>query len=159
MLVNWENMMTLRSVAFGAMEELRAKGDIGKGEEAKLQIHLEGSRTDLRGMIDSRLVKEICKVSDAFFTWEYKNQDGFACSVTAESIKSNENYTQCPRCWFYHSIEFFPPNYDNLCDRCCRVMVQEYPDHPSVPKMKELLHTHNQLRKESPGVNFWKVST
>jgi hypothetical protein len=37
---------------------------------------------------------------------------------------------KCPRCqrWGYNDL-----NYDHLCNRCMRVLLDEYKDHPSVP--------------------------
>ena len=40
---------------------------------------------------------------------------------------------KCPRCGLYHLMEF---NYDHLCDRCCHVLVDDFPDHESVPGIK-----------------------
>ena len=40
---------------------------------------------------------------------------------------------ECPRCRIVHTIQH---NYDNLCDRCCKVLVEDFPDHESVPHIR-----------------------
>jgi hypothetical protein len=32
---------------------------------------------------------------------------------------------KCPRCWHYHYVR---ENYDNLCDRCCRTILDDHPE-------------------------------
>ena len=51
-----------------------------------------------------------------------------------EEVKDLEGYNQCPRCYHYHSIQ---NNYDNLCDRCWPHLIKHYPNHWSVPYIKE----------------------
>ncbi len=41
---------------------------------------------------------------------------------------------KCPRCGLFHLMAL---NFDNLCDRCCHVLVDDFPDHESVPGIKE----------------------
>lgn len=37
-------------------------------------------------------------------------------TVIVRSLRSDPNYTKCPRCWHYPPVLL---NYDGLCDRCC----------------------------------------
>lgn len=53
--------------------------------------------------------------------------------VRVTALRDDPNYVKCPRCWIYHSIK---DNYDCLCDRCCRVLVDAFPNHESVPHIK-----------------------
>jgi len=41
---------------------------------------------------------------------------------------------KCPRCWHYHYVR---ENHDDLCDRCCLVMITGFPDHPETPAIRE----------------------
>jgi hypothetical protein len=41
--------------------------------------------------------------------------------------------TRCPRCKRYHDII---DNYDNLCDRCVTALINDFPNHESVPHIK-----------------------
>lgn len=41
---------------------------------------------------------------------------------------------KCPRCYQYHMVA---DNFDHLCDRCCDVLLADYPDHPSVPHIQQ----------------------
>lgn len=41
---------------------------------------------------------------------------------------------KCPRCGHYHRVE---DNFDNLCDRCCHVLIEDHPDFWAVPHIKE----------------------
>lgn len=40
---------------------------------------------------------------------------------------------KCPRCWKVHRVEV---NFDHLCDRCCEVILEDYPEHESVPGIR-----------------------
>ena len=51
--------------------------------------------------------------------------------VIIDSVQGNPDYTKCPRCWHHTHEGLF--NFDGLCDRCCRTLVDNYPDHESVP--------------------------
>lgn len=41
---------------------------------------------------------------------------------------------KCPRCWHYHHVK---ANHDNLCDRCCLVMMADFPLHEETPAIRE----------------------
>ena len=51
-------------------------------------------------------------------------------SVSVEDC-ADLGYVKCPRCWKWTAEGRF--NYDNLCDRCCQVLVSDHPQHESVP--------------------------
>jgi hypothetical protein len=51
--------------------------------------------------------------------------------VEVEPLAGNPDYCKCPRCWHYTHAGLL--NYDGLCDRCCRTLIDRYPDHESVP--------------------------
>ena len=51
-------------------------------------------------------------------------------SVAITSLKDDPSYAKCPRCWRYTGEGRF--NFDGLCDRCCAVILADYPEHPSV---------------------------
>lgn len=40
---------------------------------------------------------------------------------------------KCPRCGIYHMCNL---NYDNLCDKCCHVLLEDWPDHEAIPGIK-----------------------
>lgn len=46
----------------------------------------------------------------------------------------------CPRCW----KAGIPSNHDGLCDRCCDVLVESFPDHESVPRIKAALQAQRE---------------
>ena len=42
---------------------------------------------------------------------------------------------KCPRCWHMsHSL-----NFDNLCNHCVAVILEDFPEHASVPHIKQNL--------------------
>jgi hypothetical protein len=53
--------------------------------------------------------------------------------VVVTALRDNPDYVKCPRCWHYHAIK---ENHDSLCDRCCNVLIDAWPDHPSTPLIK-----------------------
>lgn len=46
------------------------------------------------------------------------------------SQSDNGRNVKCPRCWHWHGVV---ENHDSLCDRCCHVLVENFPEHESVP--------------------------
>ena len=58
------------------------------------------------------------------------------------SLMSDPDYVKCPRCWHYHTIK---ANYDCLCDRCCKTLVEDFKGHPSVPHIQENLEAQRKL--------------
>ena len=69
---------------------------------------------------------------------ELKN---FAQQVKEERKQDTETYSKCPRCYDYHSIH---GNFDNLCDRCQSIILTHFPEHESVPYIKEALKKWNK---------------
>ena len=63
-------------------------------------------------------------------------------TALVQSLMSDPDYTKCPRCWHYTHEGLH--NHDGLCDRCCRVLVDAWPDHESVPYIKEKWSGHEQ---------------
>lgn len=55
----------------------------------------------------------------------------------SDTTRSNDpDYVRCPRCYGNHSVR---GNFDNLCDKCQRVLLSDFPDHESVPFIREAL--------------------
>ena len=54
--------------------------------------------------------------------------------VVVTSLRDNPNYVKCPRCWYLHTIK---ENHDCLCDRCCNVMLEAWPNHAATPLIRE----------------------
>jgi len=47
-----------------------------------------------------------------------------------------ETYRECPRCKGHHSVR---GNFDDLCDGCCRTLIDSFPFHPAVPEIQRCL--------------------
>lgn len=54
-------------------------------------------------------------------------------TIIAKSMRDDPNYVKCPRCWHYHGVK---ENHDHLCDCCCKVLIENFSDHVSVPLIK-----------------------
>lgn len=54
-------------------------------------------------------------------------------------------YPKCPRCYRYTPSDL---NHDGLCDRCCKVIVDCFPDHWSVPLIKEAYDRQRAMTRE-----------
>jgi hypothetical protein len=52
--------------------------------------------------------------------------------ATIESMDDGRN-VKCPRCWHWHGVR---ENFDNLCDSCCKVILADFPNHPSVAHIR-----------------------
>lgn len=72
---------------------------------------------------DSELFNVMEKADGVWVEKEYEGVMVFYARDTIDNIK-------CPRCKRYHVIL---DNYDNLCDRCIVALVNDFPDHESVP--------------------------
>lgn len=48
---------------------------------------------------------------------------------------------KCPRCWHYHGVR---ENHDSLCDRCCLVLIDRFPDFDETPKVKASLEAQKE---------------
>ena len=59
--------------------------------------------------------------------------DGF--KITAKRVAGH--VPKCPRCYRYEQAATL--NFEGLCDRCCDIVVKEFPDHWSVPRIKAAL--------------------
>jgi len=62
-------------------------------------------------------------------------------TAIARSLRDDPAYCKCPRCWHFHTVK---ENHDELCDRCCRVLIDEWPRHESVPKIKASLEAQRR---------------
>jgi len=65
-----------------------------------------------------------------------------ALQAEDERKLDSNTYVQCPRCKGRHSIH---GNFDNLCDVCCITLVCWFPEHESVPFIKEVMKKWGQL--------------
>ena len=63
--------------------------------------------------------------------------DGFnkPLFIQVESANNGRN-VKCPRCWRWHGVI---ENYDDLCDRCQLVILEDHPDFEAVPFILESL--------------------
>lgn len=68
-----------------------------------------------------------------------------ACVVRA--VRDDPNYVKCPRCWKYHTVK---QNHDGLCDGCCKVLVECFPDHPSIPDITANLSAQRDKFSNNP---------
>lgn len=57
--------------------------------------------------------------------------------ISIRSLKDDPEARKCPRCWKYHFVKF---NFDGLCDLCQSILLNDFPDHESIPHIKEALH-------------------
>lgn len=57
---------------------------------------------------------------------EYEVLSSPHLSAVVRSLRDDPNYVKCPRCWHYHTVLL---NYEALCDRCCNVLLEAWPDH------------------------------
>jgi hypothetical protein len=63
-----------------------------------------------------------------------------SAKVTPKHFKiavAKTKHPKCPRCYRYLIENNY--NFDNLCDRCCSVILNYFPNHASVPYIKAKL--------------------
>lgn len=96
-----------------------------KGPEARLG--------DLEGVCWGPSPSNQCDVQGIGDGGMTEDQSLSQFAVLVVPLGNDPNYTKCPRCWMYHAVK---DNYDGLCDRCCRVIVDSFPNHESVPHIK-----------------------
>lgn len=56
-------------------------------------------------------------------------------NITVISLNNDPSYAKCPRCKIFTKEGL--SNFDGLCNKCVDVLLNEYPDHESVPLIKE----------------------
>ena len=61
-------------------------------------------------------------------------------SVGISKLNESSNRVKCPRCWHYEENSLY--NFDNLCCRCCDILVKDYPDHDAT---KNILNKTPQI--------------
>lgn len=80
------------------------------------------------------------------------------------SLRDDPDYIKCPRCWHYTHEGLH--NHEGLCDRCCNVLLEAWPDHESIPHIKQRREewkkaydtrqmesqTHHETRRHTEGV-------
>jgi hypothetical protein len=66
---------------------------------------------------------------------QYEQLSSLQPTVVVRSLANDPDYTKCPRCWHYTHEGLH--NHDGLCDRCCRVLIDHYPNHESVAHILE----------------------
>lgn len=69
--------------------------------------------------------------------------------ITIIGLVNNPDYVKCPRCRKYRHIST-DINFDNLCDYCTEVLVDNYPEHESVIEIKRVWLETNRFIKGSP---------
>ena len=58
--------------------------------------------------------------------------------VMVEVVKlTSLGYVKCPRCWKSHPCK---ENFDQLCDRCCQVLLESFPTHEAIPFIRHAYH-------------------
>jgi hypothetical protein len=62
------------------------------------------------------------------------NVEDELAGVRVTPVSEDTGHVKCPRCWHYTHVGLF--NFDGLCDRCCGVILDNYPDHWSVPGIR-----------------------
>jgi hypothetical protein len=73
------------------------------------------------------------------------NKDS-SLSLGIISLVGNCNYSKCPRCRKYTQEGL--NNYNNLCDRCCSTLIQDFPKHET---------TVNIISKTKQQPEYWNI--
>lgn len=56
-------------------------------------------------------------------------------NITVISLINDPNYAKCPRCKIYTKEGL--NHFDGLCNKCIYVLVNDYPDHESIPFIRD----------------------
>lgn len=67
-----------------------------------------------------------------------------------ECVVERAEGLKCPRCQRICGIE---ANFDHLCDRCCEVMIADYPDHEATPLIIESLRLQKERWRGSQAID------
>ena len=128
------------------IEKLRSENLMGSAKEAVVELDLFLNWKTDSFFFNPQMIKTICKVSDVFLTLKESSSTPSFKIISVRNAKDDGDFALCPRCDQYiFSPEHNRRNYDNLCDRCCAVLVQDFPEHDSVTQIKERLKVTNTL--------------
>jgi len=64
--------------------------------------------------------------------------------IRVRSLKGDPNYCKCPRCWHYHTDL---DNYDKLCERCCCVLLEAWPDEECTKQLRASGKTYTPVER------------
>lgn len=106
-------------------EEFREAKIIGKSEELAIHI-IWGGDDPRRALWHGEFFQSQLKCSWVEMSYE-ETPGELSWNIRAWNIKIDPSFCQCTRCFLYHINK---DNYDNLCTRCLKVMLQGYADHP-----------------------------
>ena len=105
-------LFKVRKDVLKALEESRAKGDIGKSLEAKVSVHVD---PETRSIMEKILKKPAQWLIVSQFMYSDEDLDAYEfCGVKIEHADGHA----CPRCWNFTTSE----NEDGLCDRCHHIL-------------------------------------
>jgi hypothetical protein len=62
---------------------------------------------------------------------------------TTEIVVTRTIHPKCPRCYRHTPEGHF--NFDHLCDRCCTVILDLFPNHWSVPDIKAKIREFREM--------------
>jgi hypothetical protein len=137
-------LMPIRKEVLGKIEVLRSEKLVGTASEAGIEVILMGNKNQHGYVFDPPLLREMCNISECLMTWVESDKDSLTWEIRVWPLKDDKDYVQCTRCRLFHTeLE----NYDSLCNRCCRVLMQ-LPDNESI---------HDKLRSNCRQQNYNKA--
>lgn len=126
-----DNLIDLRDDILRHLEPFRAAKN--KTVDAKITIRIPGVADWYPATLEE--LKELFIVSEV--SLDYSDDSNLYLRISdAESDGGtrSRSWHKCPRCGQWHPVV---DNYDDLCDRCCAVIVEFHPNHESVPGIIE----------------------
>ena len=68
--------------------------------------------------------------------------------ITVEgNTVSHADGVKCPRCWHWHMADL---NFENLCNKCVGIILENFPTHESVAGIMENLKSRGLTPQENP---------
>jgi hypothetical protein len=129
---DWDFLLRLRGEANIQLEALRQQAIIGKASGATLLITYNGKLPQSFAATDRKLIRELTHTTSVDIVHNPDEAEG----IEVRAIPIDDKYVECARCQNFHTNRY---NADFLCDRCVRVMIQNFPNHERIAKIRMYL--------------------
>lgn len=135
--------LEIKSSIAKEIESLRQEKRLGKTLELKVEVTCNPNLILL-----NKELQELLGVSEVIISYD-NSIERFDTELTV--LTDDPHIVKCPRCWHCHGVTenfgHLPEEIEadpslakeKLCDNCQQIILNDYPNHPSVPYIKAAL--------------------
>jgi isoleucyl-tRNA synthetase len=115
----WENLMTVRAEVSKELEKSRAKGDIGSGLNAEVELYCNEHYFELLNRLGNELHFVFITSNASVISDQFSPEDALTTAINGIKIKVKvSEHTKCIRCWHHRYDVGEQMEHPELCGRC-----------------------------------------